>query len=358
MISWMIAIGVLVGMADSLTGNHFKIGETFQRGFRLIGSMMISMAGIMALAPVIAGWIAPLILPLFRQLQMDPSIVSILMGNDMGGYQMAKSLAEDPQVGMMLGGITAGMFGGTLTFSIPLGFSLIQGDARKSFSKGMLIGIGCIPVGSIAGGLVLGIAPSKVLWNNIPVLFLTVLIVLGFVCMQDRLVKIMEIFGKIIEWTGTIGIGIGAFTYLTGIVVIPGMLPIMDTMQTVCGMTVTMIGMFPVLEIFRRVFQSLLDHIGNLVGMGADGCSGIIFTLASAAPVFPMLNDMNETGAILNAAWIVGCAATFGSQMGLIMSIGSEYIPAFLTAKFACGFTALAAAIFYTWHANKNKAEN
>ena len=250
MISWIIAIGVLVGMADSLTGNHFGVGESFQRGFRLIGSMMISMAGIMALAPVIANWIAPLILPLFRQMNMDPSIVSILMGNDMGGYQMAKSLAEDPQVGMMLGGITAGMFGGTLTFSIPLGFSLIQGDARKSFSKGMLIGIGCIPVGSIAGGLMLGIAPSKVLWNNIPVLFLTVLIVLGFVCMQDRLVKIMEIFGKIIEWTGTIGIGIGAFTYLTGIVVIPGMLPIMDTMQTVCGMTVTMIGMFPVLEIF------------------------------------------------------------------------------------------------------------
>ena len=109
----------------------------------------------------------------------------------------------------------------------------------------------------------LGIAPSKVLWNNLPVLFLTVLIVLGFVCMQDRLVKIMEIFGKIIEWTGTIGIGIWVrLPYLTGIVVIPGMLyPIMDTMQTVCGMTVTMIGMFPVLEIFRRVFQSLLDHI-------------------------------------------------------------------------------------------------
>lgn len=188
--------------------------KAFSGGFRLIGSMMISMAGIMALAPVIANWIAPLILPFFRQMNMDPSIVSILMGNDMGGYQMAKSLAEDPQVGMMLGGITAGMFGGTLTFSIPLGFSLIQGDARKSFSKGMLIGIGCIPVGSIAGGLMLGIAPSKVLWNNIPVLFLTVLIVLGFVCMQDRLVKIMEIFGKIIEWTGTIGIGIGAFTYL------------------------------------------------------------------------------------------------------------------------------------------------
>ena len=33
MISWIVAIGVLVGMADSLTGNHFKIGETFQRGF-------------------------------------------------------------------------------------------------------------------------------------------------------------------------------------------------------------------------------------------------------------------------------------------------------------------------------------
>ena len=53
MISWIVAIGVLVGMADSLTGNHFGVGESFQRGFRLIGSMMISMAGIMALAPVL-----------------------------------------------------------------------------------------------------------------------------------------------------------------------------------------------------------------------------------------------------------------------------------------------------------------
>lgn len=357
MISWIVAIGVLVGMADSLTGNHFKIGETFQRGFRLIGSMMISMAGIMALAPVIAGWIAPLILPLFRQLQMDPSIVSILMGNDMGGYQMAMSLAEDPKVGMMLGGITAGMFGGTLTFSIPLGFSLIEGKARQAFSKGMLIGLGCIPVGSIAGGLVLGIAPGTVFWNNIPVLFLTALIVTGFVLFQDRLVKIMEIFGRVVEWTGTIGIGIGAFTYLTGVEVIPGMLPIMDTMQTVCGMTITMIGMFPVLEIFRRIFRPLLERIGALAGMDAEGCSGIIFTMASAAPVFPMLNDMNETGAILNAAWIVGCAAMFGSQMGLIMSIGSEYIPAFLTAKLACGLTALAAGMAYTWHGRRGRLE-
>ena len=70
-----------------------------------------------------------------------------------------------------------------------------------------------------------------------------------------------------------------------------------------------------------------------------------------------MLNDMNETGAILNAAWIVGCAATFGSQMGLIMSIGSEYIPAFLTAKLACGLTALAAGMAYTWHGRRGWLE-
>ena len=30
MISWIIAIGVLVGMADSLTGNHFGVGESLE----------------------------------------------------------------------------------------------------------------------------------------------------------------------------------------------------------------------------------------------------------------------------------------------------------------------------------------
>ena len=121
-ISWIVAVGILVGMADTLAGNRFGIGEKFQQGFRLIGSMMISMAGIMALAPALAALVEPAVVPLFHRIGVDPGMFGILMGNDMGGYQMAMSLAENEKIGLMAGGITAGMLGGTLNFSIPMGF--------------------------------------------------------------------------------------------------------------------------------------------------------------------------------------------------------------------------------------------
>lgn len=48
-ITVLIAVGILIGVTDTLRGNKWKLGEKFQQGFRLIGSMMISMAGIMTI---------------------------------------------------------------------------------------------------------------------------------------------------------------------------------------------------------------------------------------------------------------------------------------------------------------------
>ena len=36
----------------------------------------------------------------------------------MGGYPLAMSLAQSEKIGLMLGVVTAGMFGGTLTFTL------------------------------------------------------------------------------------------------------------------------------------------------------------------------------------------------------------------------------------------------
>ena len=70
-ITVLIAVGILIGVADTLRGNKWKLGEKFQEGFGLIGSMMISMAGIMTMAPVIALVLKPVAVPLFTRLHMD-----------------------------------------------------------------------------------------------------------------------------------------------------------------------------------------------------------------------------------------------------------------------------------------------
>lgn len=347
-ISWIIAIGILIGTADMLIGNRFGLGEKFHQGFELIGSMMLSMAGIMALAPAIADFLKPVILPLFRAAGIDPGMMGILLCSDMGGYQLAMSLAENRTIGILAGGITAGMLGGTLIFSIPLGFTLVKKEDHPYFSRGILIGISSIPVGSILAGVLLKLPLRVVLWNNIPVLGLSLLIVLGFLFWQNAIVRVMEWFGKIVNWVGLAGIGLGSFTRLTGIQLIPGMGDILEMMGVVCSVTITMVGMFPILELFSRLVRPLLLRLERKTGLDSVSCSGIIFTMASAAPVFSNMKDMKKRGIVINAAWITCCAALFGSQLGLVMSIGQEYVVPYLAGKSAAGLTALAAAVILT----------
>jgi len=347
-ISWIVAVGILIGMADMLAGNRFGLGEKFHQGFELIGSMMLSMAGIMALAPVMANCFKPLILPVFRAAGIDPGMMGVLLGSDMGGYQFAMSLAEDKTIGIMAGGIIAGMLGGTLIFSIPLGFGLIEKEDYPYFSRGILIGISAIPVGGIIAGLLLGLSLPVVLWNNIPVLVLSLAIVLGFIFCQSVLVRIMVWLGKAINWIGLIGIGLGSFTSLTKIQLIPQMADILEMMGVVCSVTITMLGMFPILELFKRVVEPFLHRIEKRTGLDNNSCSSIIFTMASAAPVFSNMKNMKKRGIVINAAWLTCCAALFGSQLGLVMSIGQDYVVPYIAAKLGAGITALAASIVLT----------
>ena len=71
----------------------------------------------------------------------------------MGGYSLAISLAQDHEIGLMSGCITAAMLGCTLVFSLPVGLGLIEKEDRPYFFQGLLIGLITIPVGSIVGGV-------------------------------------------------------------------------------------------------------------------------------------------------------------------------------------------------------------
>ena len=54
MILWVMAVGVLIGAGDKITGNHLGLGEKFDEGFQAMGSLALGMVGIVCLAPVIS----------------------------------------------------------------------------------------------------------------------------------------------------------------------------------------------------------------------------------------------------------------------------------------------------------------
>ena len=150
-ILWVMAIGVLIGALDKITGNHLGLGEKFDEGFQAMGSLALGMVGIVCLAPVISDLLGPVLIPACEKIGADPALFGAILANDMGGYSLATELAQNEQAGLFAGNIVASMLGCTLVFSIPVGLGLIQKEDQKYFSKGLLIGLITIPVGCVVG---------------------------------------------------------------------------------------------------------------------------------------------------------------------------------------------------------------
>ena len=92
----VIAAGVVLGGVDRVCGNRLGLGQQFEKGFQLLGPMALSMAGMICLAPVLAGGLGRIVAPFCRLTGVDPAMFGSLLAIDMGGYQLAKELFTKP----------------------------------------------------------------------------------------------------------------------------------------------------------------------------------------------------------------------------------------------------------------------
>ena len=198
-----------------------------------------------------------------------------------------------------------------------------------------------------ATGLILGLSLRTIIWNSLPVLILSVFIIIGMIRSAEKMVHLMDLLASAMRILGIVGIVLGALDYLLGVTIIPDMDSLMDSMLLVCQMTVTMIGMLPVMELVSRLLKKPLEAAGRRAGLDAVSISGMIFSLVSCAPVFPMMKEMNLKGQIVNGAWAILVAAVFGSQLGLAMSSCPEVLPALLSGKLAAGIAGTAAILVF-----------
>lgn len=132
----VIAAGAVLGGADRLCGNRLGYGDKFEEAFRLLGPMALSMAGMICLAPVLAGVLGRVIVPFYRGLGVDPAMFGGVLAIDMGGYQLAKELAADGRMGSYAGIVVSALFGCTLVFTIPVGMGMIPKEDRRFLPEG------------------------------------------------------------------------------------------------------------------------------------------------------------------------------------------------------------------------------
>lgn len=360
-IMMIMMIFMLVGAIDKIRGNKLGYGEKFEEGFNAIGPLAISMAGVVAAAPVLSTILGPIIKPIYTIFGADSSMfATTLLACDMGGYPLAMELAADEAIGNFAGLILGTMMGPTIVFTIPVALGIISKEDRNYLGAGVLAGMITIPVGCIVGGIAMSaMTPYKlgvgtILQNLIPVIIIAALIVIGLWVAPSKMINGFNVFGNGVTIVITVFTAIAIFEQITGI-----MFPLFDVMATpdASGMTplnsglltcgqigIVLVGAFPMVEWITRTFGGALKKVGGALGINEQASAGMVANLANNIAMFNIMGDMDPKGKILNVAFSVSAAFVFGDHLGFTAGVNQQMVTPVIIGKLVAGITALIVA--------------
>ncbi|MBQ8587379.1 MAG: ethanolamine utilization protein EutH [Oscillospiraceae bacterium] len=338
-----------LGALDRIFGNRLGLGKQLEEGILAMGTLALSMLGILCLAPVLAKLLRPVLVPVFGFLGADPAMFAgSILANDMGGAPLADALAQSPDAARFGGLIIGAMLGATLVFTIPVALGIIQKEDHPALARGVLAGIITIPLGALAGGLTAGFALGMILRNLVPIVLFAALLALGLWRWEKGMIRGFLIFGKGVVAVITLGLGAAIFEALTGIVLIPGMNPIGGEAHVVAEIAFVLAGAFPLVYALTRLLRKPLLKLGSLMGMNGAGAAGLVASLANSIPMLGLLKDMDSRGKILNIAFAVSAAFVFGDHLGFTAGYDSEMLLPVMVAKLSGGISALGLALLLT----------
>ena len=345
----MMAVFALLGGLDRILGGRFGLGSRFEEGILSMGSLALAMVGIVSLAPVLAGILKPIVVPVYRLLGADPAMFAgTVLACDMGGGPLARQLTADPQAADLGGVITGSMLGATVVFTIPVAMGILEERDRPAMAKGILCGMVAIPFGILAGGLTAGYAFSMVLRNLVPIVLMALLIALGLWRAEKAMVAAFTAFGKIVVAVVTVGLSGAIIQALTGFAVIPGLAPISEGFETVGTIAIVLAGAFPLVYVLTQVLNKPLMALGKLLGINEPASAGLIASLANSIATFGMVKDMDDRGKVVNIAFAVPAAFVFGDHLGFTAGFAPELLPAMIVGKLVGGVVAVGIALLLT----------
>lgn len=349
LILWLMAIFALLGALDRITGGHFGLGKQFEEGILTLGSLALSMLGILTLAPVLARLLKPVLVPVYGLLGADPAMFAgTILANDMGGAPLAAELAFTPEAGQFGGLIVGSMLGATVVFTIPVALGILQESDRPALAKGVLAGLVTIPIGALAGGLTAGFPIGMLLRNLVPIVLFALLVALGLWRFERGMIRGFIIFGKLILAVITVGLAVSVFQELTGVVLIPGMAPVSEGIEVVAGIAFVLAGAFPLVFALTKLLKKPLLKLGGLLGINDVAAAGLLASLANSIPMFGMMKDMDARGKIVNVAFAVSAAFVFGDHLGFTAGYAPKLLVPVIVGKLVGGITAVLAALLLT----------
>ena len=286
------------------------LGAEFEKGFEAAGRLLLCMTGFLALAPVIARMLSPVVVPLLRGVEIDPSMFAgILFVNDSGGAALASELADNPDMGRFSGQIVGSMLGTTVMFNIPLCIAGTRQEQHPAVVYGLLAGIITTPLGCLAGGLAAGFELNIVLWNMIPVLLISGVLALMLILCRELIVRLLTMLRKGILALGAVGLIVIAVQELTGVIILEGMTSLDEIFIIIGNICIFLAGIFPLLS------------------------------------VFSLLAEMDDKGRMLNVAFLVSGSCLLGDHLAYAAQVDPAICGPMLVGKLIGGLSAVLLAL-------------
>ena len=343
-LTYVMAAFMLLAAVDRIFGSRLGLGREFERGIELLGTMSLSMVGMIIAAPLISHLMQPLfdLLPSW----IDPSILpSVLFANDMGGAPLAVEAAREEAVGAFNATVVSSMMGCTVSFTIPFALGGVPKELHRDMLLGLLCGIVTIPLGCFAGGLVCGLAPTVLLINLLPLLVFSAVIAAGILLAPALCVRIFSVLGVLIRAVITVGLAVGIFEFLTGIRLLPHADTLENGISIVVNACAVMTGTFPMICLLSKLLAKPLRAVGKKIGINESAALGFVSSLATSVTTFSMMEKMDRRGIVLNSAFLVSAGFVFTDHMAFTMAYLPDYLPAVTVGKLTAGILALILAI-------------
>ncbi|UTW08198.1 ethanolamine utilization protein EutH [Pseudomonas benzenivorans] len=373
---YLIMACAVIGAIASVVNAESELGKEFTAGLHSIGPIFIPVAGTMAAIPFISSFIGHWIAPLFAALGADPGVAGpIFIASDMGGYQLAHSLAEDPE-GWVLGLITGFQSGATLIFVIPVGLAMLNKADHKYMALGIMAGLLSIPISIITVAMAmqwlgLGVRPDiatsgpatlalnftlpLLLRNLLPLILFCVVLAAALRYLPGLMVRLFLALGRLIYAAVTLILVASIVEYFTGAFTNTfgswGFAPIIAdeedqfrALEIAGYIGIMLCGAFPMVCLIKRYLSRPLELVAVKLGMSPVGAAGILAASANILAMFRLVADMPPKDKVLVIAFSVCAAFTFGDHMAFSANFQPTLILPLIIGKLSGGFIGMAIA--------------
>ena len=350
----IVLVFSLLGAADLLFGDRLGLGSEFKRGLSLFCPMVLSMLGMIVIAPAVGEWITPVLNGFYHATGIDPSIIpASLFSNDMGGAPLAQSVAQAENVGNFNAFIVASMMGCIISYSIPYALGVVKHEQYDDMFFGFLCGIVTIPIGCFVSGLICGLSALTILFDLLPLLILATVIVLMLIFVPRVCIACFSVFGRLVKGIAIVGMACAIFTFFTKVEISPHFESLENAAFICVNASVTMSGTLPFMAVVSRLLRRPMHAFGKKLGVNNASAFAFLSNLVTNATTFDAMEKMDKKGTVLNAAFAVSAAFVLGGQLAFTMAYDSRYVLPMIVGKLVAGVCGVALAALLYKHKEK-----